>query len=207
MIDYIRAFQTRESIEEIWAFLVTDVDEKLAERLKLNNFTPLFSIETPIYHQYYDELGASITVVGARSLILDAEARNKIFIEIINKQSRLSRLLSKPKEENGTVREKLSKEYKSESYSFWWDFSPGFTKEADPPDNIKFIKEPTGESCIISTHTLLSYFTEERKTSRGKGNWGVKVLNDKPDMLAFEPPKGSKEWLFLKIRWEGRKEG
>jgi hypothetical protein len=98
LIDYIVAFQSKEEIEEVWAFLVTDVDEKLATRLIRNKFTPLFSIDTPIYHQYYDEMKTSINVIGAQSLILDAEARNKVFIDIINKQSRLSKAFEDPQE-------------------------------------------------------------------------------------------------------------
>jgi len=91
LIDYVRAFQTKEEIEEIWAFLVTDVDGKLATRLEIDGFTPLFSTQTPIYHRFYEKLRASIYVVGARSLVHDAEARNRVFMDIINKQSQLSK--------------------------------------------------------------------------------------------------------------------
>jgi hypothetical protein len=98
LIDDIVAFQKKEEIEEIWAFLVTDVDEKMANRLVMNKYTRLFSIKTPIYHQYYEQMKTSIYVVGAQSLILDAEARNKVFIDIINKQSRLSKWLADPQQ-------------------------------------------------------------------------------------------------------------
>jgi hypothetical protein len=39
-------------------------------------------------------LKTSIYVVGADTLILDAEARNKVFIDIINKHSRLNKYIS-----------------------------------------------------------------------------------------------------------------
>lgn len=94
LIDYIVAFQSKEDIKEIWAFLVTDIDDKFGKRLLLNEYTPLFSTNKPIYHQYYDKMKTSIYVVGAETLILDAEARNKVFIDIINKHSRLSKFLS-----------------------------------------------------------------------------------------------------------------
>jgi len=94
LIDYIVAFQSKEDIKEIWAFLVTDVDENFGTRLIRNKYTPMFSTERPIYHQYYDELKASIYVVGAKTLILDAEARNRVFIDIIKKNSRLNRFVS-----------------------------------------------------------------------------------------------------------------
>ena len=94
LIDYIKAFQSKEKIEEIWAFLVTDVDERFAERLKDNGYNPLFSTDREIYHQYYKSFNASIYVIGAQTLVFDAEARNKVFIDIINKQSRLNEYLN-----------------------------------------------------------------------------------------------------------------
>ena len=54
---------------------------------------PLFSLNTPIYHRYYKELGISIYVVSAKSIVVDAEARNKVFLDIVKKQSRLRNLL------------------------------------------------------------------------------------------------------------------
>jgi hypothetical protein len=94
LVDYVKAFKNKERIEEIWAFLLTDVDGKLAERLKGDDYTPLFSSESPIFHRFYKELGISIYVINARTLILDAEARNKIFLDIIRKKNRLSQILN-----------------------------------------------------------------------------------------------------------------
>jgi len=95
LLDYIDAFKLKESIESVWAFLVTDVDDRFAYKLKRDGFKFLFSVDTPIYHKYYEESDSSIYVVGAKALILDAEARNKVFIDIVNKQSRLKGLLGK----------------------------------------------------------------------------------------------------------------
>ena len=94
LLDYVDAFQRKKQIESIWAFLVTDVDEHFAYKLKRDGYKPLFSLKTPIYHRYYEENDASIYVIGAESLIFDAEAKNKVFIDIINKQKRLKDLLS-----------------------------------------------------------------------------------------------------------------
>jgi len=98
LIDYIVAFQSKEQIKETWAFLVTDIDDKFGKRLIRNQYTPLFSTDRPVYHQYYDKMKTSIYVVGAKTLILDAEARNKVFIDIINKNSKLSELLYQKEE-------------------------------------------------------------------------------------------------------------
>ena len=95
LIDYVNAFKTREKIEEVYGYLITDIDEKLAARLKGDGYTSLFSTDSPIYHRYYDAYGISIYVVSAKTLIYDAESRNKIFLDIIRKQTKLNRLIHK----------------------------------------------------------------------------------------------------------------
>nr|WP_319401825.1 ATP-binding protein [uncultured Carboxylicivirga sp.] len=93
LVDYVEAFKVKERIDEIWAFLITDVDDKLANRLKKDDYTPLFSTKAPIYHRFYKELGMSIYVIGAETLISDAESKNKVFLDIIRKQSKLTKIL------------------------------------------------------------------------------------------------------------------
>lgn len=93
LVDYVEAFKNKEKVEEIWAFLITDVDEKLEKRLRKDDYTPLFSTAAPIFHRFYKELGVSIYVINANTLILDAEAKNKVFLDIIRKKHRLNGLL------------------------------------------------------------------------------------------------------------------
>ena len=96
LVDYVKAFKNKERISEIFAFLITDVDSKLAERLKGDDYVPLFSLQNPIYHRFYKDLGISIYVISVETLIKDAEARNKVFLEIIRKQSRINNILKLP---------------------------------------------------------------------------------------------------------------
>ena len=93
LVDYVEAFKNKEKVEEIWAFLITDVDEKLEKRLRKDDYTPLFSTAAPIFHRFYKELGVSIYVINANTLILDAEAKNKVFLDIIRKKHRLNEIL------------------------------------------------------------------------------------------------------------------
>lgn len=93
LVDYVEAFKNKENVEEIWAFLITDVDEKLEKRLRKDDYTPLFSTASPIFHRFYTLLGVSIYVINAKTLILDAEAKNKVFLDIIRKQNKLNELL------------------------------------------------------------------------------------------------------------------
>ena len=94
LVDYVKAFKTKENVEEIFAYLITDVDEKLAERLVGDDYKPLFSTEQPIYHRFYGTLGISIYVIGVKTLIEDAYARNKVFLDIFKKQNKIKMLFS-----------------------------------------------------------------------------------------------------------------
>lgn len=93
LIDYVEAFKLKEKIQEIYGFLITDIDAKLSTRLEGDGYVPLFSTDAPIYHRYYEKRGISIYVVSARTLIKDAEARNRVFLDIIRKQSRLNKII------------------------------------------------------------------------------------------------------------------
>jgi len=101
-LDYVRAFRRKEKIQEIFGFVITDIDDELAERLIGDAYIPLFSNECSIYHRFYPD-GVSIYVISARTLIADAEARNKVFLDIIRKQSKLSSILKdeSEKKQNG----------------------------------------------------------------------------------------------------------
>lgn len=94
LLDYVKAFKEKEKIEEVSSFLITEIDEKLANRLKTDGYTPLFSLDNPIYHRFYDKPNISIFVISASTLIKDAEARNNVFLDIIKKQSKIKNLLS-----------------------------------------------------------------------------------------------------------------
>ncbi len=91
--DYIEAFQKQAQIKEVWAFLITDVDDEFAEKLINDDYKPLFSTNTPIYFRYYDKMDAFIYVVSVSTMIADAEAKNKIFMDIIQKHNKLQKFL------------------------------------------------------------------------------------------------------------------
>lgn len=93
LLDYVEAFQVKERIEEVSAFLITEIDEKLESMLKRDSYIPLFSTDSPIYHRFYGESGISIFVISASTLIKDAEARNKVFLNIIRNQTSINNLL------------------------------------------------------------------------------------------------------------------
>tara|TARA_R110002020_G_scaffold51034_8_gene144596 strand:+ start:4528 stop:6459 length:1932 start_codon:yes stop_codon:yes gene_type:complete len=94
LLDYVNAFKEKDKIDEVSAFLITEIDDKLAQRLRNDDYKPLFSLEKPIFHRFYGELGISIFVISASTLINDAEARNKVFLDIIRKQNKIKNLFA-----------------------------------------------------------------------------------------------------------------
>jgi len=96
---------------------------------------------------------------------------------------------------------KLSKRYDGKPFLYWWDISPSLADSLEKFDAVEFVKKDTGERCLVSPQVLKRFLVHERRTTRGRGNWGVRVLADRPDELAFEPGTGGGEWLFLPVVW------
>ncbi len=96
---------------------------------------------------------------------------------------------------------KQSKRYDGTLFTYWWDITPNLAKQLDAYEVVEFECRDTGERCAVSASRLIQFLTSERQTRRGEGNWGIRVLTDRPDELAFEPPTGSDEWLFLPVTW------
>lgn len=96
---------------------------------------------------------------------------------------------------------KVSKRYEKMPFLYWWDISPSLAESLGDFDVIEFAKKDTGERCTVPVDQLRQFLQPDRRTSRGEGNWGIKVLREHPDELAFEPPTGRDDWLFLPIEW------
>lgn len=101
---------------------------------------------------------------------------------------------------------KRSKSYNNRAFLYWWDISPGLAASLKQLEAIEFVKADTGEYCSVPTPTLTKFATPERQTTRGNGNWGVRVLSDHPDELALEPGTGGAEWVFLPVVWLSQEE-
>lgn len=99
------------------------------------------------------------------------------------------------------VLSKKSKRYEGKPFIYWWDFSPNLRESVKNYDAVEFVRKDTGESCSIEPELLTELLTKDRQTSRSSGNWGVKVMRDDPDKLAFEPGRGGGEWLLLPVVW------
>ncbi len=96
---------------------------------------------------------------------------------------------------------KYSKRYDDMPFLYWWDISPGLAEKLDEFETIEFVQKDTEQLCIVSSEQLKPYVTPDRQTTRGQGNWGIKVLKDRPDELAFEPGTGHSDWAFLPVVW------
>ena len=96
---------------------------------------------------------------------------------------------------------KWSKRYEDMPFDYWWDVSPQLAESLDDFDSIEFVRKDTRERCVVPVDTLRTFLSVERRTTRGQGNWGIRVLNDRPDELAFEPGTGRRDWRFLPVVW------
>ncbi|MBT3201285.1 MAG: hypothetical protein HN350_15400 [Phycisphaerales bacterium] len=97
---------------------------------------------------------------------------------------------------------KKSKVYDDAPFTYWWDIVPNFTNKLDQYEAVEFFCKDTQLRCRVSIEELKPFLTEDRQTSRGDGNWGIKVNNGHEDELAFEPaPGGKTKWEYLPVTW------
>ena len=110
-------------------------------------------------------------------------------------------------EEKEAILVKQSKKYDEMPFLYWWDISPGLKDSLDRFDMVEFVKKDSGERCIVPPAALKGFLTPDRQTTRATGNWGIKVLKDHQDELAFEPGtvKAGK-YLFLPVIWINEQE-
>lgn len=104
---------------------------------------------------------------------------------------------------------KQSKRYKDYGVTlYWWDITDNESFKCIKERNgiIVFQEKDTKVKHIYHYQDLVDLFTPERKTSRNHGNnWGVRVLKDRPDKLAFEPGVVDKKWRFIKLNTDKEK--
>jgi hypothetical protein len=100
------------------------------------------------------------------------------------------------------VLRKRSKRYDDKPFAYWWDIAPNSARNLENYEAVEFVKSDTGEGCLISIGELMPFLKADRQTSRGAGNWGIKILKKRPNELAFEPKFRQGEWLFHSVVWE-----
>jgi hypothetical protein len=97
---------------------------------------------------------------------------------------------------------KWSKRFDGKPFLYWWDIVPSTVTGIESIDAFEFAKKDTGERCVVPADTLKAFLTPERQTTRGHGNWGIRVLKDHEDALAFEPGGGSGDkYALLPVVW------
>jgi len=82
-IDIIR--RNIPDVCRIWGYIITTIDGDFAATIKNQDFDELFATgeDNKLYHRYYKELKAYIFVLDFNTLISDAFARNKTFLDIL----------------------------------------------------------------------------------------------------------------------------
>ena len=88
-----------------------------------------------------------------------------------------------------------------ESFLHQWDITPAVKAALDKYGDVAFICYDTRRKASVPVETLKAFLTPERQTTRGEGNWGVRILVGHEDELAFEPGPDGGEWLTLPVEW------
>lgn len=81
--EYSREFRTQKNIDSIWYYLITKTDAVFERLLLDDGFRQLFSTGEKLYFKFYEALSLYLFVMSCETLIADAKARNKTFIDII----------------------------------------------------------------------------------------------------------------------------
>lgn len=114
---------------------------------------------------------------------------------------RMKVLSMKPAPDNGPTLSESSR-YEGKHYLYWWDIGDSRKDKLARDGEIHFVKKDTGERAIVSSDDLLPLLTENRRTSRKKHPWGIRVSADRPDELAIEPgPGGQDGWAYIPVEW------
>jgi len=99
------------------------------------------------------------------------------------------------------ILKKESKRYEGKRFLYWWDISPGFLETIGRYEVVEFVKKDTREKCSLPVEALKGFLTEERQTTRGSGNWGIRIFAERGNELAFEPGRKEDKYLFLPVVW------
>ena len=84
--EYAESIKESENLNNIWYYLITNVDDDFEKELKNDDFKLLFSTREKIYFKYYENLSLYLYVMSEEEFISNARARNKTFLDIIRKR-------------------------------------------------------------------------------------------------------------------------
>jgi len=100
----------------------------------------------------------------------------------------------------GGVLTKHRKRYEG-SFLYWWDITPVLADVLDQYEAVEFLCDDTKASCLVPVQVLKPLLTKDSQTSRGAGNWGIKMRKDREGELAIEAAKARGEWAYLPVVW------
>jgi hypothetical protein len=91
-----------------------------------------------------------------------------------------------------------SKRHEGKYYVYWWDIWQKRKETLETAGEIHFLERDSGEGFAVKAEDLLPLLTEKRRTSRMRGNWGIRVLAVKPNNLVIEEPRVERDkWLII----------
>jgi gluconate kinase len=73
----------KEHVNEVWYYLITDLDETMIETLRRDDYKSLYSSDKGVYYRYYQMDETYVYVISYASLLSDTEMRHKIFFDLL----------------------------------------------------------------------------------------------------------------------------
>lgn len=72
-------------VNSIYGYIITEIDEEFNQSLKDNGYVELFntSLDNKILYTYNSTNNAHIFAIDLKTIVSDADARNKTFLEIL----------------------------------------------------------------------------------------------------------------------------
>jgi hypothetical protein len=154
-------------------------------------------------------------VLGASDAAITNELKKRFpEVENMNIQTFRDQLRSRLMSQPGLERERLikpirnamkitsSKRYVDKYWSYWWDLHDGDRQRFLEGQSIQFMRKDDRRKAIVTPEELLPHLIEDARTSRGKGNWGIRTLRDQPDVLRVEiMGTPHEDWPAIPVDW------
>jgi len=96
-----------------------------------------------------------------------------------------------------------SKRYDDKYWTYWWDLTTSDIERLQNGESLRFFRKDDSLYAIVSPDDLLPHLKPKNQTSRGRGNWGVRTLQDKQQAMRIEVPGTSYEdWPSISVTWQ-----
>lgn len=96
---------------------------------------------------------------------------------------------------------KESRRYAEVAWVYWWDVSPTLHARLGDLGMIELVRKDDGARALVDAGVLRTALTPARQTSRGQGNWGLRIFPEEEEILRVESPGPRAGWPGIALTW------